>query len=291
MALSGIDIGERRDGGPAPTGDQLRREHDVMRGILQTSRDACWCIEYDEPVDLSAPESEILRQFFENVSFWRLCNDAMARLYKLPAGLDFNEQSVRFHFPHNADNEDFVRLLIEAGFNLDDVPSVDIRHDGSVMYAENDVRADIRDGMLHRMWGTVRDVSAHKRAERELARERDAMQDVLTAMPDPVIVIDEAGEIEAANPAMVECAGFPLDGILQSTFDRLLSVDGGFEGLKTRLDRLRSPLRCKARLVSSAGEETDAELNVAPMAVDGGAGRYVATLRVGGDASVRVASR
>ncbi len=84
---------------------------------------------------------------------------------------------------------------------MDNVPSVDMRHDGSAMYAENDVRADIRDGALHRLWGAVRDVSAFKQAERELTRQLGAMQDVLlTALPDPVLVIDDEGIVEVANP-------------------------------------------------------------------------------------------
>ena len=260
-----------------------RAELDVLRGILETSRDACWCIEYDEPVDMTAPEPEILRQFFENVSFWRLCNDAMAKLYKLPAGLDFNEQSVRFYFPRNGDNENFVRQLIRAKFNMDDVPSVDKRHDGSVMHAQNDVRADIRDGDLHRLWGTVRDISAFKHAEQELTRQLGAIQDVLTALPDPVLVIDGEGVVEAANPALEACLGFDLDTLLGRHLDDLIDSNGGFAGLASRLRRLGSPLRCDVSMVTTAGHRRDAEMNLARSSDGDGAVRFVASLRLRDD--------
>ena len=260
-----------------------RAELDVLRGILETSRDACWCIEYDEPVDMTAPEPEILRQFFENVSFWRLCNDAMAKLYKLPAGLDFNEQSVRFYFPRNGDNENFVRQLIRAKFNMDDVPSVDKRHDGSVMHAQNDVRADIRDGDLHRLWGTVRDISAFKHAEQELTRQLGAMQNVLTALPDPVLVIDGEGVVEAANPALEACLGFDLDTLLGRHLDDLIDSNGGFAGLASRLRRLGSPLRCDVSMVTTAGHRRDAEMNLARSSDGDGAVRFVASLRLRDD--------
>jgi PAS domain-containing protein len=193
---------------------QAARENTVLRGIVGTARDACWCIEFAEPVDLSAPEAEVLRQFFENVSYWRLCNEAMAKLYKLPADLDFNEQSVRFYFPHNPANEDFVKNLIGADFNLDNALSIDQRHDGTAMYVENDVRAHIRDGLLHRLWGTARDVSGYKRMERELTRRVEDMIEVLSAVPDPILVLDADGLLEAANPALELALGWSIDAAL-----------------------------------------------------------------------------
>jgi PAS domain-containing protein len=283
MEQTGITADTEKHEGREPLDSASRAELDVLRGILETSRDACWCIEYDEPVDMTAPEAEILRQFFENVSLWRLCNDAMAKLYKLPAGLDFNEQSVRFYFPRNGDNEDFVRQLIRAGFNMDNVPSVDKRHDGSVMHAQNDVRADIRDGNLYRLWGTVRDVSAFKRAEQELTRQLGAMQDVLTALPDPVLVIDGAGVVEAANPALEACLGFALDTLLGQHLDDLIDAEGGFAGLASRLRRLGGPLRCNVSMTTTAGLRLDAEMNLARSSDQDGGLRFVASLRLRDD--------
>lgn len=283
MAKTGIIADNATLGGSGSLDHASRAELDVLRGILETSRDACWCIEYDEPVDMTAPEADILRQFFENVSFWRLCNDAMAKLYKLPAGLDFNEQSVRFYFPRNSDNEDFVRQLIRAEFNMDNVPSVDKRHDGSVMHAQNDVRADIRDGALHRLWGTVRDVSAFKYAEQELTRQLGVMQGVLTDLPDPVLVIDGDGMLEAANPALEACLGFDLDSLLGRHLDDLVESDGGFASLESRLRRLDCPLRCDVSMMTTAGFRRNAEMNLARSSDTDGAVRFVASLRLRAD--------
>lgn len=268
----------------------LARDVDVLRGILEASRDACWCIEYEEPVDLTAPEAEVLRQFFENVSYWRLCNEAMARLYKLPAGLDFNEQSVRFHFPHSPANEEFVRQLMAAGFNLDNAPSVDTRHDGTTMHAENDVRADIRDGRLYRMWGLVRDVSAFKRTEQALTRQVDAMVDVLSAVPDPILVIGEDGLLEAANPALSRSLGWRIDALLGTSIDALCHLDGGVASLARRMHP-GEPGRLVALDVDDAsGLRHRAEMHLAAMDADSGERRWVATLRLHPQAGQAVAS-
>ena len=60
----------------------LQLENEVLRNFVDTSKDALFCIEFLEPVDLTAPEPEIVRQTFENECVWRMCNNAMARLYK-----------------------------------------------------------------------------------------------------------------------------------------------------------------------------------------------------------------
>ncbi|MCB1431961.1 MAG: PAS domain-containing protein, partial [Alphaproteobacteria bacterium] len=89
--------------------ERLRRENDVLSSIVSTARDASYCIDFIEPVDLTAPEHEIIRQVFENRCCWRYCNEAMARLYKLPMGDDLNSRDVREVFARNPENEDFVR--------------------------------------------------------------------------------------------------------------------------------------------------------------------------------------
>ena len=258
----------------------LARDVDVLRGILEASRDACWCIEYEEPVDLTAPEAEVLRQFFENVSFWRLCNEAMARLYKLPAGLDFNEQSVRFHFPRSMANEEFVRQLMAADFNLDNAPSVDTRHDGTTMHAENDVRADIREGRLHRMWGLVRDVSAFKRTEQALTRQVDAMLDVLSAVPDPILVIGGDGLLEAANPALTRALGWGIDALLGTAIDDLCHVEDGFVSLARRMRPGQPGHLVDLEVDDVHGGRHRAQMHLAAMEAGSGEHRWVATLRL-----------
>lgn len=208
---------------------QLARENETLRSIVSTSKDALWCIEFAEPVDLTAPAAEAVRQVFENVSYWRLCNKAMARLYRLPENLDFNEQHVRVAFPRNPENEAFVQQLIEHDFNIDGVPSLDHRYDGLDVYVENDVRGHIENGMLHRMWGAARDLSEQKRKESELANRLDAAVEVLSAVPDPILVIGQDGVLEAANPAIEWRFGWPVDEVLGRPAANLVRFPAGFE--------------------------------------------------------------
>ena len=258
---------------------QLERDNEVLRGFVQPARDACWCIEFFEPVDLTAPKDEVIRQMFENQCSWRLCNDAMGRLYEYPSGVEFNEQDVREVFRRNAENEDFVRILIEAQFNIDGAPSLDYLYDGTEIHAENDVRGQIENGHLLRMWGNVRDLSGQKRKEKELSERLDAMRDILSAAPDPILVLREDGVLEAANPAFEWCFGWSVDSQLGRDISAI--VRGGKSVAAIIGDmRIVTPATQTALQVTCAnGSVKTCDARIAALGDEGGDMRAVMTLR------------
>ena len=139
--------------------ERLEAENALLRKIADTGNEAHWCIEFADPIDVTLPVDEIVFRVFSNPSYWRLCNQAMSRLYGLPHHVDLCEQSVRLYWPRSAANEAFVRRIIEAGYAIDGALSADTSHDGQPMTVENDVRADIELGRLVRLWGNCRPVA------------------------------------------------------------------------------------------------------------------------------------
>ena len=187
-----------------PVGSRHRQTEDNLRtlqSMVETSNEAHWGIVFLEPVDTTLPKSEVIRQVFENQSVWRMCNPAMARIYQLPESLDFNEQDVRLYWPRSAANEKFVDEIISSNYAIDDALSVDRRHDGTLQYILNDVRADIVDGMLLRLWGNCRDVTEQRNADDEKAKALKLTIRALDGLPDPVIVLDAEGKVINRNRA------------------------------------------------------------------------------------------
>ncbi|MCB6184530.1 PAS domain S-box protein [Leeia sp. TBRC 13508] len=203
---------------------RLERENEVLSSIISTARDASYCVEYTEPVDMTAPEHEIIRQIFQNQCIWRYCNEAMSRLYRLPIGDDINNHDVRAVFARNPENESFVRELINHNFHIDGALAHDHRFDGVDMFVENDVRADIRDNQLYRFWGTVRDLNSRKRREMELKSQANSALDILGAIPDPVIVVDSNGRIDGANTAVEWSLDWKIEHILGISLDHILDT-------------------------------------------------------------------
>jgi PAS domain-containing protein len=202
---------------------RLEQENEVLSSIVSTARDATYCIEFLEPVDLTAPEHEIIRQVFANKCVWRYCNEAMARLYRLPVGQDLNERDVREVFPRNSDNESFVRHLVANDFHVDGALSRDHRYDGVDVMIENDVRGRVEDGFLIQFWGVVRDLAERRQRERELETRANSALNLLGAIPDPLLVVNLNGRIEGANPAIEWSFGRQLDEVLGANVDSLVT--------------------------------------------------------------------
>lgn len=187
---------------------------EILAGIIAASSDACWCMEFGEPVDLTAPDREIVRQVFENDPSWSFANPAMARLYLLDPEVDFTTRPTAEIFPRNRQNETFVRKLIGNGFEMDAAPALDTRYDGVQIYVENDVRAHIEGGLLLRMFGIVRDVGKHRIREERIQEELNEALDILTALPCGVLAFDDRTEVVAANPMACTLLGRSVDDLL-----------------------------------------------------------------------------
>ncbi|KAB0620553.1 PAS domain-containing protein [Castellaniella defragrans] len=196
----------------SPELEELIRSEEINRELVQAASEAMWCIDFSEPVDLGRGMHEIVRQVFENECRWFMCNEAMARLYDLPEGMDLNEQPVSHYFPRNQENEAFVMEIIKSGCHVENALSIDTDHDGSIMYMENTVHCKILDGFLIRMWGTTRDVTGYRRTRTRLAREASDVRSILDAMPDAILVIDRGRRLLAVNAAFQKLFGWsPYD--------------------------------------------------------------------------------
>ncbi len=246
--------------------DRLRAEQsahfaEMLQGFIEASTEAMWCMEYTEPVDLTASEPEIVRQVFENDCHWNMCNRAMARLYGLPEDLDFNRQRVSLYFPRSAQNEAFVRQLIENNFHVDDAPSTDTRHDGTLMYVENSVRCRVENGKIVRMWGTARDITEFWTAQNRMAQREREVREILEALPDAVIVIDKGKRVLAVNPAFETTFGWQPQQVLGRDVSQIIDLESGdqkqaprwFAGAQQRVltDVARAdgePLACDVRI-------------------------------------------
>lgn len=50
--------------------EDVRRDSLVLRQIIDNASEGHWCIEFLEPIDISAPRQEVIDQVFENASIW-----------------------------------------------------------------------------------------------------------------------------------------------------------------------------------------------------------------------------
>lgn len=258
------------DGAALRLPGEILERVEILSQMIGAASDACWCIEFLEPVDVARPEAEIVDQVFRNASRWRACNAAMAELYDVPADQDFNTQPVTRYFPETAVNRAMIHDLVRAGYRLDGAQAIDQRHDGTPMLVENDFRALIREGQLVRLWGTTRDIGPSRAREQALSSEAEVMRDILGAAPDPVFVLSEEGTVLAANPATQRAFGD--DQILGQPLEGFVSTRHAREAL---VAAALSESEAEVELTLGAG----AVWRMRAAAMPGAPGRYVVTAR------------
>lgn len=256
--------------------DDLVRSKALLESFAALSSEAMWCIEFSEPVDLSTEDDEIVRQVFENDCHWLKCNRSMARLYNLPSGLDLNKQPVAQYFARNAENEAFIRQIIGANFVIDDALSIDYRHDGAAFYVENNVRADIQDGYLLRLWGTMRDITDFRKANNRLMEAADDVSSILSAVPDAIVVINRSRQVVALNPAFENLSGWSAQQLLGSDIKSVLDLERPLagEGCWYSINRQRWIAEVRAR----SGQSVMCDIQSAPIG-DEAPERFVLALR------------
>lgn len=255
--------------------ESLQERTEILEGFMEASSEAMWCIEFTEAVNLNQNDSEIVHQVFNNERHWMLCNEAMARLYGVPAGVDIHDTPVSMIFPQNPANEHFVRQLIAHGFTVDRSPSIDMRHDGSVVYVENNVRGHIEDAHLHRMWGTARDITEFKRQQQVLSQSEAQFRDVLSALPDAVILVTQNRDIRAVNPAFELLVGAPAEAILDHEFTEFLPLPEDDDIQRRWHNGEQHRWRCEA--LHASGVISMCEARLSP--VDNQANRFVIVIR------------
>lgn len=258
--------------------DELIESEALLRSFVEASSEAMWCIEFTEEVDLTLGEHETIRQVFENECHWRLCNESMARIYNLPPGLDFNKQPVRHYFPRSAENEAFIRQIIASDFAIDNVLSIDTCHDGSTIYVENTVRADVdRDnGRLYRLWGTVRDVTEDRRTNHRLVRAAQDVNSILNALPDAVLVVDRKHTAIAVTPSFETLFGWAPQQLLGHDIQPIIDLESPLPGGRRWYGI--TPLRWTTSVRSQTGAFVVCDVHSAPVC-DDAPERYILVLR------------
>jgi len=71
----------------------------------------------------------------------------------------------------------------------------------------NDVRADIHEGRLLRIWGNGRDITPEQEAQSRASKNVEAFAGLFDALPDPALLLSASGDILRRNLAFTDSVG------------------------------------------------------------------------------------
>jgi len=211
----------------------LQKGEERYKGFIEQTSEAIWCFEVAEGIAIDTPEEEMIDRMFAEGRLVQ-CNDAMARMYRVGSarellGLRLSEALD----PAATRNREYLRLFIREGFRLTDAETNAQGRESGCRYYSNNVTGIVKNGRLIRAWGTQRDITQRKIADKErlnlLAKERKARNDserdrlhlnaLIDQIAEGIIVFDEYGAVTRANRNAHRIYGFSTEELCSTTFN------------------------------------------------------------------------
>lgn len=152
--------------------DELERIAERYRLFLSGTGEGIARFELAEPVDVTLDVETQVAQFYEHASLVE-CNEALARMYRLPSAEVVIGLPLSFVFPLDDEGaQRDVRSFVTNDYRIVDAPSRSLAPDGTLTQFLWDVTGVVRDGFVHEAWFRIRDVTQQHELEAELGQTR-----------------------------------------------------------------------------------------------------------------------
>jgi len=201
--------------------DALRASEERYQHYIRQSTEGIFRMESMQPVPIDLPEDEQIALIMEK-TFLAECNDALARKYGFNRSEELIGHSLQelYHAVKVRDAEKMLQQFIRGGYRLQDAETHETDNHGNERYFLNNLVGVIENGSLVRTWGSQRDVTHRRLAEKALHRaqleseSRKRLYETITSStPDLICVLDLRYRFTYANEAFLKLLNRSWDEI------------------------------------------------------------------------------
>jgi len=199
--VQAADVTERKKSDAA-----LRQSEERYQAFIRQSSEGIWRFEIDEPIPVTLPVEQQLDLVFER-AYLAECNDAFAQMYGYSRGEELAGTRISQFMVRDEAGEAYIRSFIESGYRLSGAVSKELHADGSEIYILNNLIGMVEDGAVQRAWGTQRDITAERRAQRALEESEFRLRELTETLPAILWVTEPDGTCTYLNKHWYDYTG------------------------------------------------------------------------------------
>lgn len=185
----------------------LRASEDRYQNFVRRSSEGIWRFEVEHPIPVHLSAAEQIERFFEE-GYLAECNDAMAQMYGFQNAAELVGMRLTDFFPRDADTEAYFSHFINSGYRVQDAESKELTKGGAIRYFSNNLIGIVENGLLHRAWGTQRDVTAQRAAEEKIRESEAKLKSIIAAAPAAIgLFVGRDLVIEMPNQTFIDIVG------------------------------------------------------------------------------------
>lgn len=158
---------------------------------VSNATEAIWRIDFKPPIRLDAPESQQVRDIFEN-GFYSEANNAAASIYGLSKGIDLIGRPLSdFMEEAQPENVERVAEYVRNKFDMKNLITYEQDVDRNMHVGVNNISPFIEDGQVLFIWGASLDVTEHFAVLRALEVSKTELAEKAAALEEKNIALRE----------------------------------------------------------------------------------------------------
>lgn len=191
--------------------ENLFKSKERYESFIKNSNEGIYRIEFDDPIDISLPKEEIIKQFFFT-GYIAECNNIFAKTYgfKLADEIVGIQVSRLMGDSLNDKNYKTLNNFIDNNYIANNEITEEYDKNWRKIYINNNSAGVIKDGKLLRVWGIQQNIT-------ELRESQDKIRILSWAVeqsPDAIVIMDTQFNIQYSNPKFSEISGYSNSEVL-----------------------------------------------------------------------------